>query len=144
MKKRFRITAFLVEVLIDILFFSIACGLLAGVFVKSYAIGKGTNEKNKAAAELRAISQEMKVNGSDAMLEEEQTEQNTWNLYYDDDWSRCPKERAAYYITLQWTPETKPNGTIQTMDGRAFKSGVGTVIFEMQTSYYIPQQGGAT
>lgn len=142
MKIRFRMTAFLAEALINILFFSAVCAILALVFVRSYAIGQTTNDKNKAAVELASLSQEIKAGEGVPLFEYEKIDENRWRLYFDADWVRCGSEQAVFYLDVERNEQVRPRGILQDIEGKAYKKATNELLYEMNTTHYFPQEGG--
>lgn len=85
---------FLLELIIAILFFSIASAVCVQLFVKSHLMSVETEELNQA------------VNLASGAVESI-TEENTGDsvVYYNDNWESCDQADAAYLMTTHLTRE---------------------------------------
>ncbi len=117
MRQRNRANAsslFLMELILAILFFSLACSVCVPLFVKSHLLSNESRTLNYAsnqcsnAAELLSASGSLDQFGS--LLAEqypdlEQTDTG-WTVFYDDRFGACTRQDAAWCMALSCTEES--------------------------------------
>lgn len=92
-----RSSLFLLELMIAILFFSLASAVCVQIFVKAHTISRETQELNTA---LEKVSGYTELFLADALTED-------MEVYYDADWQKCSKEEASYLIEIRVEPDGK-------------------------------------
>lgn len=134
---------FLLEMMISILFFSIAAAVCAQVFVKAHLVSEDAVDLNMAAglassaAEVFIKSEDMgqmmeKLSGSSL------SDEGRLVLYYDEDWVSCTKEEEAARCMEIWVSEKDRMryGEIVVSDSE------GKSIYELSAQKYIPLAAG--
>lgn len=110
---------FLLELIIAILFFSIASAVCVQVFVKSHLLSKEASQINHA---VNVSSSAMQVidhaSSYDMVLSDlEESFGNTSQVYYDEVWTLCPSANASYAMNILLEEEgTMLKGDIQVID----------------------------
>lgn len=141
MKRSYRNIAFLAELMINILVFSISCAILAGLFGKAGLLAKNTKEESFALNELHALVQEAGLRGLDAFPQGETQPDGNLHLYYDKSWLPAPKEAAAYTIILTLNSTKTEAGELYAISASA-QNAAGKEITRLETSAYHPGEGG--
>lgn len=135
MKKSFRNTSFLVELLINILVFSISCAILVGVFGKASQLARSTREENYASAEIHSMFELAKARGV------EQTGEQTF--FYDKSWNRLDSpDGAQYLVSLFVEEEPGGAGVLSRLHAVAQNSSTGREICSLDTAIYFSGEGG--
>ena len=134
MKTRYRNVAFLVELMINILVFSISCAVLVGLFGKAGQISSQTNEETAAGTEVQTLVETLKLRGPQALGGT--AEGDTLTFHYDGDWNQT-EDGGDYTIVLTITDETTTAGTLQKIDARAW-AGETRELYSLQTAHYTP------
>lgn len=140
MKPRFRNLAFLFEVLVNVLVFSLACAVLANVFAKASALNRSTREETQASTEAYALYQTIKTEGVGG-IEGLQALGDGWLMLYDAHWTPTDGENAVYRIEVALYPKTGAAGSLYALQCVAKRQG-GGVIYRLDTQYYLPGTGG--
>lgn len=138
MKKSFRNTSFLVELLINILIFSISCAILVSVFGKASQLARTTREENFASAEIHTLFELAKARGVEALGGGTDGE-----TYYDKNWNAADSQNAAYGIEMDIEETATEGGVLRRLTATARRSGDGSEICTLETTLYNPQKGGA-
>lgn len=139
MKKSFRNTAFMVELLINILVFSISCAILVGVFGKASQLARDTREENYAAAEIHSMFEMAQAVGTAAVTAEGVQMGHEVHYYYDKNWYPTSLESAEYRVTLLLDEEDTGAGYLSTLAGIA-EHRSGREICTMETVLYVPHE----
>lgn len=145
-------TLFLMELILAILFFSIASAVCVQFFVKSHLLSKHSQELSHAVNECSAVAEICKTSDSlsgaselirkeyafvDISLSENCSNQSTeLTLYFDKDFVSC-SETSKYYelhVTLQ-EKEQMLTAEMQVLD-----SSDDSVIYELKTQHHIPRR----
>ncbi len=150
MKKSYRNVAFLVELLVNIFVFSVACAILVGLFGKAGQLARGTRERDFATTEIYALFETAKAHGVQAATAAGDAQDDTRTLfYYDKNWKLTSAAGAAYIVEVTATPEggntlpgSAPAGELDRLTARASDAG-GREICTMQTAVYQPAAGNA-
>ena len=107
---------FLLEMVILILFFSIASAVCVNLFVKAHVISGQNRDLNEAVRQVQSAAETYKaVNGDPQKLMEtldlsEYTD--GYAAWFDGDWTRLESPESARYL-LVLTPEETENGLIR-------------------------------
>lgn len=86
-----RSSLFLLELIIVILFFSMASAVCVRFFVKAHTISRDTTNLNMAVNQVSAYA-ELFLSEPDFVVELSKTEHST--AYYDNDWQPCGKRES--------------------------------------------------
>ncbi|HOO28467.1 MAG TPA: hypothetical protein PLU43_08375 [Lachnospiraceae bacterium] len=130
---------FLMELIITILFFSIAGAVCMQLFVKAHTISEKTKELNHAVTAAQGFAEVMR--GTDGSIESIlavypdaiQGSDTFFEVFYDQDFQPCEPENAVYVsdITLL------PNGAIQNMEIRIVKLSDYEEIYSLNATKYM-------
>lgn len=140
MKGKYRNTSFLVELLVNILVFSISCAILVGLFGKAGEVDRKTIEQGSATGEIYAMFQTLKAQGAGAFDQSAQSPEGLV-VYYDDEW-QPQEDGSGYRIVLTIIPEAQDGGVLYRAQAVA-RDKEDREICRMQTACYQPE-GGAT
>ncbi len=117
-RSKSKTSLFLMELIITILFFSVAGAVCVQFFVKAHTIGEKTRELNYAVAAAQGFAEVMRgTDGSmDSILavypDAIQGNETFFEVFYDKNFQPCEPDEAVYVsdVTLL------PNGAIQNME----------------------------
>lgn len=138
-----RSNLFLMEMILAILFFSLASAVCMQLFVKARTLSQKTSEQNHAMSIAKSAASVFEAgNGTlDSLLSEyphSQTAGTTLTVYYNDQWEPCSSKESDYRMTLKLDPQE--NGLtladIQIVDARQ------TELFELTASNYQSRKAG--
>lgn len=141
MKKSYRNMAFLTELLVNVLVFSISCAILAGLFVKASSIAKQTKEESFAGVEIYALFETMRAYDIDGLEHAEKQVDGSFLCGYDSEWRPTPTAVSAYIIRLDITTTKTDAGVLQNIEAKAQKAN-GNEICQFETAIYLPMEGG--
>ena len=129
---------FLMELIIVILFFSMASAVCMQLFVRSHLIGKETRELNHAVAIAQSYAEVMR--GTDGSMDsiiaafpDAIVEDNYFEVFYDEQFRVCDPTKAAYVSDVTITP----NGAIQNMEIRIVRLSDYDEIYTLQATKYM-------
>ena len=105
-----RSSLFLMELIIAILFFSLAATVCVRFFVKSYTLEQESQKSNHAVNAATSVAEIFRNQEQPfSLLAEEypygEQAENAYYIYYDINWSLCTSSNAVYSVLLQ-TAET--------------------------------------
>lgn len=144
MNKRYRNTAFLVELIINILVFSISCAVLVGLFGKASQLSHKTNEEATANNRLMAVVETLKVRGGEHLTEGEWVDDENLLCYFDADWNATTNADAVYIIRVNMVASDKGAGVLKQLVAVA-ETRDGRMLCDFETAAYSPnEEGGAT
>ncbi len=141
MKKSYRNVSFLVELLINVMVFSISCAVLVGLFAKASEVARQTKEESFASVETYALFQTIKVYGLDGVEHGEKQADGSFVCGYDKNWNPADIKTAAYVITMKIEETSSEAGVLQTIYASA-KNEKGNEIGTFETAVYTPQVNG--
>ncbi len=129
---------FLMELIIVILFFSMASAVCMQLFARSHKIGQETRELNHAVAIAQSYAEVMR--GTDGSMDsilaafpEAIAEDNYFEVFYDENFHECDPNEAAYVSDVTVTP----NGAIQNMEIRIVRLSDYSEIFTLNATKYM-------
>lgn len=151
---------FLMELIISLLFFSIAGAVCVQLFLKSHLVGENTVDttnsilwsQNLAEAFLASNGSPQKLN---VIFPEGTAAENSFSLYFDGDWESCAPDTAVYQAQLLLFDEadrplsfkaedSSPN------DGQMLRAEIQTgtvdfarIFYRLEVKHY-QQKGGAS
>lgn len=108
-----RSSLFLLELIAAIFFFCLASAVCVRFFVKSHTLSQETKNLDMAVNQTSTFA-EIFRSGDDLfpLLEEQcpdgilSADKDTFTLYYDEDWTPCPKEKSAVFsLTIEQNTE---------------------------------------
>ena len=103
-----RSSLFLMELIIAILFFSLAATVCVRFFVKSYTLEQESQKLNHAVNAATSIAEIFRNQDHPfSLLAEEyphgESKDPSYLIYYDNTWKLCNSANAAYTVVLQTT-----------------------------------------
>ncbi len=106
MKNRSASSLFLVELLLSILFFSLAAAVCVQLFVQSHLISRKSADQNAAVTCMQSTAAILEAeSGSLSALSEIYTEgslqDGSFTVYYDQDWQECAADCASSCIQVE-------------------------------------------
>ena len=101
-----RSSLFLMELIIAILFFSLAATVCVRFFVKSYTLEQESQKLNHAVNAATSVAEIFRNQEQPfSLLAEEypygEQAENAYYIYYDINWSLCTSSNAVYTVLLQ-------------------------------------------
>lgn len=85
---------FLLELILAVLFFSVASALCIQIFTKAHLMSQDARDLNFAVNEVSSMAEQM----SDGTLQDAAA-------YYDSSYASCEKADAVYVLTVHYEPE---------------------------------------
>lgn len=85
---------FLLELILAVLFFSVASALCIQIFTKAHLMSQDARDLNFAVNEISSMAEQM----SDGTLQDAAA-------YYDSSYASCKKADAVYVLTVHYEPE---------------------------------------
>lgn len=133
-----RTALFLMELIIAILFFSIASAVCMQLFAKAHLTSVKTRELNKAVAIAQSYAEVMR--GTDGSMDSIVAEfpeaivtDNYMEIFYDSDFNICAPDKASYVSDVTITP----NGAIQNMTVVFVKLSDYSEIYRLDATKYM-------
>lgn len=101
-------TLFLMELIIAILFFSLASTVCIQLFAKSHLLSKQTVNENYAVIHSQNLAESFLATDGDltkmqTLFPNSQKSGNALILYFNNDWISCNTDTAAFTATLETT-----------------------------------------
>lgn len=129
---------FLMELIIVILFFSLASAVCMQLFARSHLIGKETRELNHAVAIAQSYAEVMR--GTDGSMEsilsafpDAIAEDNYFEVFYDEQFQVCDPDNAAYVSDVT----IRPIGAIQNMEIRFVRLSDYYEVYTLEATKYM-------
>lgn len=149
MKRRYRNVAFLMELLINILVFSVACAVLVGLFGKASQLSRQSKQQAAAASEVQNAVEVVKLRGIEGLGA--QAGATGASLFFDGSWQpTTDPEAATYEVLVKVEYSSTEAGTLVDIYAAAHPylmqagaSPLGQALYEMSTAVYQPVKGGA-
>lgn len=133
---------FLLEMMISILFFSIAAAVCVQVFVKAHLVSRDAVNLNMAASAASSAAELLaQGDGREELLQEfpEAGETGEGNIcvYYDEGWFLCGEQDAVFFMEIALSKKERMEyGDIRVMDEQ------GEEIYLLSVRNYIPYLAG--
>ena len=139
-----RSSLFLMEMIVTILFFSLAAAVCVKCFVSAHMMGKETYELNHAIAIATGYAEVMR--GTDGDIDSimevfphaVKGDDSYIMVFYDDKFETCDSESAVYAGDITLTP----NGAIQNMHIKIVRVEDSSVIYELDATKYMNSTQG--
>lgn len=144
---------FLMELILAILFFSITSAVCVQFFVKSHVLSQQSQALNHAVNECSAVAeisrsssglndtltqiQEMYPSSSslsDASLSDTGLTEEDMSLYYDKNFTSCPKEDHAYELKIHFTEKDHMLTADMTVESDS------DIIYTLKTVNHLPRR----
>lgn len=134
-----RTSLFLIELIISLLFFSLASAICVKFFVEAHLIGVKTRELNNAVAISQGIAEIMR--GTDGSLSGMvsiypnaiEGDDSYFEVFYDSDFKPCSHE-DAYYVS---DVTVSPNGAIQNISIKVVRLNDLSEIYTLEATKYM-------
>lgn len=138
-KRKSKTSLVLMELMISILFFSLASAVCIQLFVKAHQIGQQTKELNFAMKEAQCFAEIMR--GTDGSLESIMAvypgcvpgDGNYFDVFYDENFNQCVPQEAVYVSDVTLTA----TGAIQNMDIKVVKLENYEHIYSLTATKYM-------
>lgn len=130
---------FLMEIMLNIFFFSILVTICLQLFFKAHTLSENTTTLHRAVTTCTSVAEVYQSNayGKESILhlypDAMELNQNII-IYYDEDFASCPKEKGAYRITITLSDNDIHNAIIEFSDLET-----SDVIYTLTVSSYEPQ-----
>lgn len=130
---------FLMEMIVTLLFFSIAGAICVQLFVQAHILSKQADELNMAVAVSQSFVEVMRgTDGSmDALLEQfpdaDRISINVLEQYYDSEYHVCADTEATYVIEVTLTP----TAAFQIIHTKMIQLETKEIIYELSATKYI-------
>lgn len=127
---------FLIELIVVVLFFSLAAAMVMMVFGKAHELSAGSEALNGAISAIQSVAE------TDKVKQPEEVVQGTESVYFDEDWKKTDPENAEYRLTTEVKWEARSAGFMA-----IYRYAVGyasedtkTMIYRLETKKYYPKQ----
>ena len=141
---RSRSSLFLMEMIVTILFFSLAAAVCVKCFVSAHMMGKETYELNHAIAIATGYAEVMRGTDGDidsimeVFPDAVKGDDSYIMLFYDGEFNPCNADAAVYAGDVTLTP----NGAIQNMHIKIVMADDASVIYELKATKYMNTDRG--
>ena len=141
---RSRTSLFLMEMIVTVLFFSLASAVCVQCFVNAHVIGRQTQELNHAVAAATGFAEVMR--GTDGDIDSiiavypkaVKGDESFFTIFYDENFLPCDADGARYVGDVTLTP----NGAIQNMTIRIARIDDSSIIYELEATKYMNHPNG--
>lgn len=137
MKTRYRNTAFLVEVLVNILVFSLCCAVLVSAFVQASILVRQTKADNQATAEVYALLETVKLRGEEGLEHAQVGKDGILMLEYGGDWMPAQGRGVQYRVYMKLDGEVRQSGTLYRIEAWAQDENERQMCY-FETAVYHP------
>lgn len=144
--KHSRSSLFLMEMIIAILFFSLASAVCIQLFARSHLLSTRTVNQNYAVIWAQNLAEsylslEGDLDAVQALFpESERTGTDALRLSFDSDWELTTATNAAYYATLLNTPEA--DSGISEAEITLTASDADSPIYSLTVRHHVPERRG--
>ena len=121
---------FLMEIILNILFFSILATFCVQIFFKGYQLSKSTEKLHQAVTACTSIAE---ICQSTDSPEETMSLNETILIYYNKDFLACGKQNAVYRATVDFLPDQLATIHITFLD-----TSTAETLYELSASCYQP------
>lgn len=121
---------FLMELMLAILFFSIASAVCVQIFVKSHLLSEESKALNRAVNACANLAETISVSP-------EQFAEGDTFFYYDDEFVSCEKEDAVYTLCLQITTSSSDITAHTTVTDAS-----GKELYSLDSTHHIARRTG--
>lgn len=140
MKRSYRNVAFIVELIINVLVFSITCAILVSLFGKASQLARNTREESLATATIHSMFEQMCAQGTEA-VGDGFLKDGKLVYYYDKNWNHTETDNTAQYTVsltvLEGGSGTNSAGELTALAAIA-QDKDGREICTMETAVYQP------
>ncbi len=125
---------FLIELIVNCLFFALAAAICAGLFAKGFADSKYSEDLAMATLKAQNYAEIFKAaKGSEEMFSEIATANDYFEFYYDENWQECDAVDLRYLLKVDIGSEV---GNIKTADISVAKLDK-TEIYSLTVKRYV-------
>lgn len=129
---------FLMEIILNILFFSILATFCVQIFFKGYQLSENTKKLHQAVTACVSIAEICQSTDSpketlSSIYPESMSLDATILIYYDRDFLACGKQNAVYRATVDFLPDQ-----LSTIHISFLNIGTAETIYELPVSCYQP------
>ena len=134
-----RSSLFLMELIIAILFFSLASSVCVRIFVKSHTLEQESINLNHAVSAATSVAEIFRNQKNPFEILEKQypdgiKNDNHYQFFYDKDWSLCDKNEAIYTVITDFMKD----GSFETADIQVVVSK--QCIYDLSVKKYVDQE----
>lgn len=144
-----RSSLFLMEMILAILFFSLASAVCIQLFAKSHTLGKLTINQNHALIQTQNLAEgflaaegDLEKISSLFPLSDFDANDNSITLYFDDNWSPVEVGNAVYQAVLMES-FFEQDGFISADISVTECNQNKTILYSLQVKQHIPERGGS-
>ena len=135
-----RSSLFLMELIIAILFFSLASTVCVRIFVKSNTLEQESIRLNHAVSAASSVAEIFRNQENPFEILEKQypdgmKDDNHYKFFYNKDWSLCNKNEAIYTVIADFTKD----GSFESADIQVVSSE--QCIYDLSVKKYVDQGG---
>jgi hypothetical protein len=135
---------FLMEIILNILFFSVLATFCVQIFFKGYQLSQKTSRLHQAVTACTSITEicqsaDAPEDTLSSIYPESMSLNETVLIYYDKDFLACKKQDAVYRATVDFLPDE-----LRTIHISFFDIGKADIIYELSASCYQPISLGTT
>lgn len=135
-----RSSLFLMELIIAILFFSLASTVCVRIFVKSHTLEQESIQLNHAVSAATSVAEIFRNQENPFDILERQypdgiRNDNNYQFFYSGNWSLCNKEEAIYTVIADFTKD----GSFESADIQIVTSN--QCIYDLSVKKYVDQGG---
>lgn len=149
---------FLLELIISILFFSLASAVCIQLFVKAHLLDKNNRELTHSVKLTENFAEVFtSVKGDVSMLSsiypdadittDSIYEKQDFSMYYNAEWNSCHSTEASYHLTVSFASEECSAGVMYhaniSMIDLTASDDTSMNIYSLPISIYISSQGGS-
>ena len=129
---------FLMEIILNILFFSILATFCVQIFFKGYQLSKSTEKLHQAVTACTSIAEICQSTDSpeetlSSIYPESMSLNETILIYYNKDFLACGKQNAVYRATVDFLPDQLATIHITFLD-----TSTAETLYELSASCYQP------
>lgn len=145
--KHSKSSLFLMELIITILFFSLASAICIQLFAKSHLLSKQTVNENQAVIHAQSLAECFLATDGDMQTLRElfpsattDSAEDTIILMFDTDWKECDIANACYTATLISNPE-KDGLITADITIAPYDSSIDS-IYSLTIAHHVPERRG--
>ena len=117
---------FLMEIILNILFFSILATFCVQIFFKGYQLSKSTEKLHQAVTACTSIAEICQSTDSpeetlSSIYPESTSLNETILIYYNKDFLACGKQNAVYRATVDFLPDTSTAETLYELSASCYQ-----------------------
>ncbi len=141
MGTKYRNAAFLLELMVNILVFSVSCAVLVGLFGQAGTLTRRSRLQAAAATELFSLTETIKARGPEAVENARWQDEESLLRYYDENWVPTTNENAPYRLEMHVGRVQFESGVMLQLKGRVLAPG-GQELYRLETAGYRPAPEG--